>query len=66
MKEDEEEVRSRWFLHKGFIGSMEYWVCFCATSLVKRKDVKRRNGDMIELRKQRVLLDVRGIVFAVV
>ena len=31
----------------------------------KRKDVKRRNGDMIELRKQRVSLDVRGIVFAV-
>ena len=32
----------------------------------KRKDVKRRNGDMIELRKQPVSLDVRGIVFAVV
>ena len=27
---------------------------------------KRRNGDMVELRRQRVSWDVRGIVFAVV
>ena len=32
----------------------------------KRREVKGRNGGMIELRKQRVSLDVRGIVFAVV
>ena len=48
------------FLGIVFICSMEYLVCSG-----KRKDVKRRNGDMIELRKQRVPLDVRGIVFAV-
>ena len=53
-----------------FICSMENVVCVCATSLVgkvvSKETVKRRNGDTIELRKQRVSSDVRGIVFAVV
>ena len=31
----------------------------------ERKEVKRRNEVMRELRKQRVSLDVRGIMFAV-
>ena len=54
------------FLGIVFICSMEYLVCFCAARLVGRKEIKRLNGDMIELRKQRVSLDVRGIMFAVV
>ena len=58
------------FLGIVFIFSMEYLVCFCAASLVgkvvSKEMVKRRNGDTIELRKQRVSSDVRGIVFAVV
>ena len=54
------------FLGIVFICSMEYVVCVCAASLVGKVVSKRRNGDMIELRKQHVLWDVRGIVFAVV
>ena len=51
------------FLRIVFICSMEYVVCVCAASLVGKVVSKRRNGDMIELRKQRVSWDVRGIVF---
>ena len=54
------------FLRIVFICIMEYLVCFCAASLVGKVVSKRRNGDMIELRKQRVSWDVRGIVFVVV
>ena len=57
------------FLGIVFICSMEYVVCVCAASLVGKVVSKRRNEDMIELRKlrrQRVSSDVRGIVFAVV
>ena len=41
---------------------MENVVCVCAASLVGKVVSKRRNGDMLELRKQCVLWDVRGIV----
>ena len=54
------------FLGIVFISSMEYVVCVCAASLVGKVVSKRRNGDIIELRKQRVSWDVREIVFAVV
>ena len=54
------------FLGIVFICSIEYLVCFCAASLVRKVVIKIQNGDMIELRKQRVSWDVRGIVFAVV
>ena len=54
------------FLGIVFICSMEYLVCFCAASLVGKVVSKRRNGDMIKLRRQRVSWDVRGIEFAVV
>ena len=54
------------FLGVVFICSKEYLVCVCAASLVGKVVSKRRNGDMIELRKQRISWDVRGIVFAVV
>ena len=47
---------------------MEYLVCVCAASpvgkVVSKETVKKLNGDTIELRKQRVSSDVRGIVFA--
>ena len=58
------------FLGIVFICSMENVVCVCAASVVgkvvSKETVKRRNGDKIELRKQRVLSDMRGIMFAVV
>ena len=58
------------FKNSFFICSMEYLVCVFAASLVgkvvSKETVKRRNGDMIESKKQRVSSDVRGIVFAVV
>ena len=54
------------FLEIVFICSMENRVCFCAASLVGKVVSKRQNGDMIELRRQRVSSDLRGIVFAVV
>ena len=54
------------FLGMVFICSMKYLICFCAASLVGKVVSKRRNGDTIELRRQRVSSDVRGMVFAVV
>ena len=45
---------------------MENVVSVCATSLEGKVVSKRRNGDMIELRRQRVSWDVQGIVFTVV
>ena len=54
------------FLGIVFICSMENVVCVCAASLVGEVVSKRQNGDMIELRRQYVSWDVRGIVFAVV
>ena len=53
------------FLGIVFICSMENVVCVCAASLLGKVVSKRRNGDMIELRKQHVSWDVQGIVFAV-
>ena len=52
------------FLRIVFICSMENAVCTCAASLVGKVVSKRRNGDIIELRRQCISLDVRGIVFA--
>ena len=66
IREKVQDAEVEMFLRIVFICSMENVVCVCTASLVGKVVSKRRNGDMIELRKQRVSWDVRGIVFAVV
>ena len=53
--------RNSFYLQHGIFSLL-----LCCKPRGKGKDVKRRNEDMIELRKQRVSSDVRGIVFTVV
>ena len=63
-KNDEDAVSFYMKVFNTVAWNIEFAFVLQASS--KRKGVKRRNGDMIELRKQRVSLDMRGIVFAVV
>ena len=60
IKENEEDEDAVSFYVKVFNGNMEQRVYIYAASLVVRKEVRKRNEVMIELRKQRESLDVRG------